>query len=156
MSDFNRDDLFEQYGFSTEKSKSSVPDFGGFMAGTPVTVQEPAADTVEEYIAPAAAEPENVDPDLNYMASMQSMFNRLVEDNTEAPEAEPAADRASEPETELSSYLLGNDGDMPVRAQTDLLSPDPQEAGQKFHRKNSHKKKKGLRLNPEWLEESSR
>lgn len=124
MPDIKKDELFEQYGFSADESKSSVPDFGGFMSGDPVTVDEEPVDTVEEYIAPAGAEPEETDPDLNYMANMQNMFKSLSEDDTVPEEEAPAADASTEPETELSSYLLGKPGDVPVKSQTDLLSAE--------------------------------
>ena len=123
MSDIKKDDLFEQYGFSADESKSSVPDFGGFMAGDPVAVDETTVDTVEEYIAPAGEEPEETDPNLNYMANMQNMFKSLSQDDT-VPEEAPAADAVSDPEPELSSYLLGKPGDVPVKSQTDLLSAE--------------------------------
>ncbi|MBQ8083033.1 MAG: hypothetical protein IJ241_02490, partial [Clostridia bacterium] len=107
MPDNNKDNLFEQYGFSAEKSKSEAPDFGGFMSGTPVSFdEEPEVSTVEEYIAPADAPVEDTDPDLNYMANMQNMFKSLAQDTTEPEEPEAPADE-SEPEPELSSYLYG-------------------------------------------------
>lgn len=125
MPDNNKDNLFEQYGFSAEKSKSEAPDFGGFMSGTPVAFdEEPEVDTVEEYIAPADAPIEDTDPDLNYMANMQNMFKSLAQDTTE-PE-EPVEAAASDPEPELSSFLYGKDGDVPVKSQTDLLSSETQ------------------------------
>ncbi|MBQ2568658.1 MAG: hypothetical protein II572_09585, partial [Clostridia bacterium] len=125
MPDNNKDNLFEQYGFSAEKSKSEAPDFGGFMSGTPVSFdEEPEVSTVEEYIAPADAPVEDTDPDLDYMANMQNMFKSLAQDTTE-PE-EPEAEDASEPEPELSSFLYGKEGDVPVKSQTDLLSSETQ------------------------------
>ena len=125
MPDNNKDNLFEQYGFSTEKSKSDAPDFGGFMSGTPVQFdEEPEVDTVEEYIAPADAPVEDTDPDLDYMANMQNMFKSLAQDTTEPEESE--AEDASEPEPELSSFLYGKEGDVPVKSQTDLLSSETQ------------------------------
>ncbi len=93
MPDNNKGNLFEQYGFSAEKSKSDAPDFGGFMSGTPVQFdEEPEVDTVEEYIAPADAPVEDTDPDLNYMANMQNMFKSLAQDTTEPEEPEAPAD----------------------------------------------------------------
>lgn len=124
MPDNNKDNLFEQYGFSAEKSKSEAPDFGGFMSGTPVAFdEEPEVDTVEEYIAPADAPVEDTDPDLNYMANMQNMFKSLAQDTTE-PEEPVAEAAASDPEPELSSFLYGKEGDVPVKSQTDLLSSE--------------------------------
>ena len=126
MPDNNKGNLFEQYGFSAEKSKSDAPDFGGFMSGTPVQFdEEPEVDTVEEYIAPADAPVEDTDPDLNYMANMQNMFKSLAQDTTEPEEPEAPADE-SDPEPELSSYLYGKEGDVPVKSQTDLLSSETQ------------------------------
>lgn len=126
LPDNNKDNLFEQYGFSAEKSKSDAPDFGGFMSGTPVSFdEEPEVNTVEEYIAPADAPVEDTDPDLNYMANMQNMFKSLAQDTTEPEESDaPAAE--TDPEPELSSYLLGKEGDVPVKSQTDLLSSETQ------------------------------
>ncbi|MBP5272578.1 MAG: hypothetical protein ILO43_06430, partial [Clostridia bacterium] len=124
MSDIKKDDLFEQYGFSADESKSSVPDFGGFMSGDPVTVDEEPVETEEAYIAPAGEEPEATDPDLNYMANMQNMYKSLSTDDTVPEEEAPAADAAADPEPELSSYLLGKPGDVPVKSQTDLLSAE--------------------------------
>lgn len=125
MPDNNKDNLFEQYGFSAEKSKSEAPDFGGFMSGTPVSFdEEPEVSTVEEYIAPADAPVEDTDPDLNYMANMQNMFKSLAQDTTEPEEPEEAPE--SDPEPELSSYLYGKEGDVPVKSQTDLLSSETQ------------------------------
>ncbi len=125
MPDNNKDNLFEQYGFSAEKSKSEAPDFGGFMSGTPVSFdEEPEVSTVEEYIAPADAPVEDTDPDLDYMANMQNMFKSLAQDTTEPEESE--AEDASEPEPELSSFLYGKEGDVPVKSQTDLLAAETQ------------------------------
>lgn len=125
MPDNNKDNLFEQYGFSAEKSKSEAPDFGGFMSGTPVSFdEEPEVSTVEEYIAPADAPVEDTDPDLDYMANMQNMFKNLAQDTTEPEESE--AEDASEPEPELSSFLYGKEGDVPVKSQTDLLAAETQ------------------------------
>ncbi|MDO4406074.1 MAG: class B sortase [Eubacteriales bacterium] len=125
MPDNNKDNLFEQYGFSAEKSKSEAPDFGGFMSGTPVSFdEEPEVSTVEEYIAPADAPVEDTDPDLDYMANMQNMFKSLAQDTTEPEESE--AEEASDPEPELSSFLYGKEGDVPVKSQTDLLAAETQ------------------------------
>lgn len=125
MPDNNKDNLFEQYGFSSEKSKSEAPDFGGFMSGNPVSFdEEPEVSTVEEYIAPADAPVEDTDPDLDYMANMQNMFKSLAQDTTEPEELE--AEDASEPEPELSSFLYGKEGDVPVKSQTDLLAAETQ------------------------------
>ena len=125
LPDNNKDNLFEQYGFSAEKSKSEAPDFGGFMSGTPVSFdEEPEVSTVEEYIAPADAPVEDTDPDLDYMANMQNMFKSLAQDTTEPEESE--AEDASEPEPELSSFLYGKEGDVPVKSQTDLLAAETQ------------------------------
>lgn len=126
LPDNNKDNLFEQYGFSAEKSKSEAPDFGGFLSGTPVSFdEEPEVSTVEEYIAPADAPVEDTDPELNYMANMQNMFKSLAQDTAEPEEPDAPADESA-PETELSSYLLGKEGDVPVKSQTDLLSSETQ------------------------------
>lgn len=161
MPDNNKDNLFEQYGFSADKSKSDAPDFGGFLSGEPITVESEPEAVTEEYIAPADAPVEDTDPELNYMANMQNMFKSLAQDTTEPTEEEaPVEEAIEDPEPELSSYLLGKAGDMPVKSQTDLLSseadPFATPRSTKFHLKNSGRKKKGLRLNPSLLDQSNR
>lgn len=121
MAENNKDNLFEQYGFSVEENQSSSPDFGGFLSGDPVTVEEVPEEVVEEYIAPADAPVEDVDPDLNYMENMQNMFRSLSQDTTEPPVEETAE---ADPEPEYSSFVLGKEGDEPVKSQEDLLSSE--------------------------------
>ena len=121
MAENNKDNLFEQYGFSVEENQSSSPDFGGFLSGDPVTVEEVPEEVVEEYIAPADAPVEDVDPDLNYMENMQNMFRSLSQDTTEPPVEKTAE---ADPEPEYSSFVLGKEGDEPVKSQQDLLSSE--------------------------------
>ena len=121
MAENNKDNLFEQYGFSGDESKSSAPDFGGFLSGDPVTVEEVPEETVEEFIAPADAPVEEIDPDLNYMENMQNMFKSLSQDTTEPPVEETVE---ADPEPEFSSFVLGREGDEPVKSQEDLLSSE--------------------------------
>ena len=124
----NKDDLFEQYGFTGGNQKSESPDFGGFMSGATAIpeTEEPVTETVgEEYIAPADAAPENTDPNVDYMANMQNMFKSLSQDDTEEPvEEEPEETAEEEMTTEFSSFMLGKEGDIPVKSQTDLLSSE--------------------------------
>ena len=121
MAENNKDNLFEQYGFSTDKSKSSAPDFGDFLSGDPVVVEEVTEEIVEERIAPEDVPAEDVDPDLNYMENMQNMFKSLSQDTTEPPVEETVE---ADPEPEYSSFVLGKEGDEPVKSQEDLLSSE--------------------------------
>ncbi len=165
MPDTNKDALFEQYGFSSEKSKAKAPDFGGFMSSKPVSlVEDPPADTVEEYIPPVDEEPvQETDPDFNYMAAMQSMFQTLVADPKDPSEyddepAEVVEPEEEDPEPELSSFLYAVNGDTPVKSQTDLLSPETHASTTSASSllKNIKRKKKGLRLNPELVDQSNK
>ncbi|MBQ8062740.1 MAG: hypothetical protein IJ720_00615 [Clostridia bacterium] len=162
----SKENLFEQYGFSSSKSKTEAPDFGGFLAGTPVREEaEPEPDDApvigEEYIAPADAPVEETDPDLNYMANMQNMFKSLSLDTTEEEEERveaPAPEDVPDPEPELSSFLFGTGNEPPVKTSTNLLTSEetPATAPGRFTLKNPRKKKKGLQLNPELMEQSKR
>lgn len=161
----SKENLFEQYGFSSSKSKTEAPDFGGFLAGTPVHVEaEPEPDEApvigEEYIAPAGAPVEETDPDLDYMANMQNMFKSLSLDTTEEEEEvdEKAPEDLPDPEPELSSFLFGLGDEPPVKTSANLLTSEETTAAApgRFNLKNSRKKKKGLQLNPELMEQSKR
>ena len=153
-----KDDRFEQYGFSSSKRKEEAPDFGGFLSGTPVRVEEePEPDVTEEYIAPAGTPVEESDPRMNYMANMQNMFKSLSLDDTEVPEEEePEPEEIPDPEPELSSFLFGKDGEIPVRTQSDLLTSesDPYTDTHSRFSLKAPRKKKGLQLNPTLLEQS--
>lgn len=162
----SKENLFEQYGFDPSKSKSDTPDFGGFLAGTPVHVNtEPEPEETptigEEYIAPAGAPVEETDPDLDYMANMQNMFKSLSLDTTEEEEAEqeePVPEDIPDPEPEFSTFLFGNGNELPVKTESSLApsEPGPTPTTGRFHLKGNRKKHKGLQLNPELMEQSKR
>lgn len=162
----SKETLFEQYGFSPSKSKTEAPDFGGFLAGTPVRVEiepEPEEASVigEAYIAPAGAPVEETDPDLDYMGNMQNMFKSLSLDTTEEEEAEEAAplpEEVPDPEPEFSTFLFGTGEELPVRTESALVPSEsaPHAATGRFHLKANRKKNKGLQLNPELTEQSKR
>lgn len=158
MPENNKDSLFEQYGFSSEKKKSEAPDFGGFLSGTPVRVEEtaPGPGVTEEYIPPADAPAETTDPTMNYMANMQNMFKSLAKDTTEAPVEEAPEEEIPDPEPELTTFLLGKNGDMPVRAVSSESESFAESRSGKFNLKSARKKKKGLQLNPELVEQSKK